>query len=169
LLTQLKSRLGYVGILGNHDGDLLAPKLSALGITMLSNQRLCLGAGAATLELIGLVGVDRLDLNTHWLRSLGPKAPHSARIVLSHYPDQIRKCKFLQPDLFLAGHTHGGQICMPGRTPILRHDDLPRRHWSGIHRAYGTWLVVSRGMGFTALQMRLFCPAEVIEICLRGV
>jgi hypothetical protein len=80
----------------------------------------------------------------------------------------IRSCASLTPDLFLAGHTHGGQICLPGRIPIIRHDSLARRFWLGIHRVHGTWLVVNRGIGFsTALQLRLFCPAEVVEIRLR--
>jgi len=170
LVDGLRSRLGFVTVLGNHDGDLMGPELSAMGVTVLDQQRLRLTAGSATLELIGLVGIDRYDLNRRWLRSIGPKAPNTARIVLSHFPDLIRITEFLKPDLFLAGHTHGGQICLPGRIPILRHDSLPRRLWLGIHRVHGTWLVVNRGTGFsTAMQMRMFCPAEVIEIRLRGV
>jgi hypothetical protein len=168
LVERLKSRLGFVSILGNHDGDLLKLPLSATGISVLNHQCLRLAAATANLEIFGLVGIDRLDLNAHWLRSIGPKPAQTVRIVMSHFPDVIRSCASLKPDLFLAGHTHGGQICLPGRIPIVRHDSLPRRYWLGIHRLQGTWLVVNRGIGFsTALQLRLFCPAEIIEIRLR--
>jgi hypothetical protein len=168
LVSRLKSRLGFVTILGNHDGDLMGPPLTKLGITLLNQQRLCLGAGSANLEIIGLVGVDRFDLNQQWLRSIGPKQPRTVRIMMSHFPDLIRPCAFLRPDIFLAGHTHGGQVCLPGRIPIIRHDSLDRRFWLGIHRIQDMWLVVNRGLGFsTSLKLRLFCPAEVIEIRLR--
>jgi uncharacterized protein len=87
---------------------------------------------------------------------------------LSHYPDIVRETRFLNPDLFLAGHTHGGQICLPGKIPIFKHDSLPRPICSGIHRAFDSWLVVNRGFGFSWLAVRMFCPAEVIEIRLRS-
>jgi predicted MPP superfamily phosphohydrolase len=119
-------------------------------------------------EIIGVAGVDRLDLDMPFLRGLGPKAENSVRISLSHFPDILRKTQFLQSDLFLCGHTHGGQICLPGGIPLLRHDSLPRRFCTGIHHVMGAWLIANRGLGYSSrLQLRLFCPAEVIEIRLR--
>jgi len=166
LFEKLNARLGVIGILGNHDGDLLAPALARFKhLTMIDHRRLLLTSGDASLELIGLAGVDRRDLDKRWMRSLGTKPPGSVRIVLSHYPDSILLSQYLQPDLFLAGHTHGGQICLPGRTPIFRHDSLQREYCHGVHRAFGTWMVVNRGFGFSSmLPLRLFCPAEIIEI-----
>ena len=167
LVNSLKSRLGAVTILGNHDGDLLGPPLASLNVTLIDHRRLALHSGSATLELIGIAGVERKDFDREFLQSLGNKPPNTVRIALSHYPDLIRRSRFLGADLFLAGHTHGGQVCLPGRIPILRHDSLPANLIHGIHRAYDTWLVVNRGLGFSALPIRLFCPAEVIEITLR--
>jgi uncharacterized protein len=167
LVNSLKSRLGAVTILGNHDGDLLGPPLASLNVTPIDHRRLTLHSGSATLELIGIAGVERRDFDREFLQSLGNKPPNTVRIAMCHYPDLIRRCRFLGADLFLAGHTHGGQVCMPGRVPIIRHDSLPARLIHGIHRAYDTWLVVNRGLGFSALPIRLFCPAEVIEIHLR--
>jgi hypothetical protein len=165
LVNQMNARLGFVGILGNHDGDLLGAALGELKITLIDHRRLCLTSGNATLELIGVAGVDRQDLDLPFLRSIGPKAPGAVRIALSHYPDSLRKTQFLDWDLFLCGHTHGGQVCLPGGYPLMRHDSFPRRLCTGIHRAYGTWLVANRGLGYSSrLQLRLFCPAEVIEI-----
>ena len=89
------------------------------------------------------------------------------RIVLAHYPDLITSSAAMRPDLYLAGHTHGGQICLPGGRAILTHDHLPRHLCKGAHElGDGTCLVVNRGLGFATIPLRMFCPAEVIEIVL---
>jgi predicted MPP superfamily phosphohydrolase len=167
LLPRLTSRLGTFAVLGNHDGDLVGPPLAGCGITFVDHRRLVMESGAAAIELIGLPGVDRLDLDLPWVNSLPQKDPAALRIVLCHYPDILPKVAQLQPDLYLAGHTHGGQVALPNRLPILRHDSLPRRLCSGSHRAFGTVLVANRGFGFSSpLPLRMFCPAEVVEIVL---
>ena len=119
----------------------------------------------AAIDVIGLPGVDRADLDARFLRSIPPHEPGSVRIVLSHFPDAIRRVEGLAADIFLAGHTHGGQICFPGGHPLASHDSLPNRFARGIHRFGNSWLVVNRGFGFSSkLQMRMFCAAEAIEI-----
>lgn len=168
LLSGVKSRLGTFAILGNHDGNFLAAPISDLDATIIDNRRLVLSDGEASIELIGLPGVDRHDLDLRLLRSYSSEEPGSVRIVLSHFPDLLPRVSFLQPDLYLAGHTHGGQICLPWKRPIIRHDSLPRRMCQGIHRAFGTWMVVGRGFGFSSrMMLRLFCPAEINEIVLK--
>jgi predicted MPP superfamily phosphohydrolase len=88
------------------------------------------------------------------------------RIVLSHYPDLFAFARSLHPDLYLAGHTHGGQICPPGERALLTHDTLPRPMAKGAHEINGSCLFVNRGFGFTTIPLRVFCPAEVVEIVL---
>jgi len=168
LLDQLKTRLGCFAIPGNHDGALCRGPLAQLPVTMVDHRRLLLPVGGATLEIIGLGGITRREIDLPFIQSIGAKPPRSVRIVLSHFPDHLRRVAFLEPDLFLCGHTHGGQVCFPGRFPLLRHDSLPRRLFRGIHYTGGTWLVPNRGLGFSGIvPFRLFCPAEVIEIRLR--
>jgi predicted MPP superfamily phosphohydrolase len=106
-------------------------------------------------------------LDVDFVNSIPARRSGALRIVLSHFPDQLLRTRSLAPDLFLAGHTHGGQICLPGGWPILRHDSLPRRLCKGIHQVEKTWLVVGRGLGTTNLHIRLFCPPEVLEIQLK--
>jgi predicted MPP superfamily phosphohydrolase len=74
----------------------------------------------------------------------------------------------LDADFFLAGHTHGGQICLPGGWPLITHDRMPRRYSKGIFRFDGTWYIVSRGFGFAGVPVRINCPAEVAEITTVG-
>jgi predicted MPP superfamily phosphohydrolase len=165
-LSQVTSRLGVFGILGNHDGDLLASRLGAMRLTLINGRTARLESDAAAVELIGLPGVHRRDLSPQFISGIAPKRPADLRIVLSHYPDAIRKLSALQPDIVMAGHTHGGQVCLPGGFAPLTHDSLPRRLCSGIHRYEGSWLVISRGMGFATWRIRTFCPAEVIDLTL---
>ena len=157
--------IGTFGIVGNHDGDLVAARLEAIGVTPLDGKR-------ATLELVDLIGVAGTDR----LETVNPAAvddldrdPGKLTIALSHYPDQIRRLDRLSPDVCLSGHTHGGQICVPwvGKPkPLIWHDSLPMQMAAGIHRFGESWLVVSRGVGTTSLPIRFFCPAEAVEITL---
>jgi len=100
-----------------------------------------------------------------------PRADGALRIALNHFPDTIHSLlpPPIAPDVILSGHTHGGQICLPGGVPIIKHTWLPRRLVSGIHRFGDTWLVIGRGFGFAKWQVRTFCPAEVIELRLTSI
>ncbi|CAN5520926.1 hypothetical protein BH10PLA1_BH10PLA1_13990 [soil metagenome] len=169
LASHLAAPLGCFSILGNHDGDLLGPYLRDTPITVIDNDSRRLPVGDAAIELIGLPGVHRGDLSPDVLAAFPPKSPGSLRIVLSHYPDHVRKVSTLHADIMLTGHTHGGQICLPGGVPIVRHDSLPRRYCKGIHCVNDLWLVVSRGFGFAGgVNVRMFCPAEVIVLTFRS-
>lgn len=169
LFSALKSRLGTFAILGNHDGDLLPLHIEDIPLTLINDRRLCLTETSAPIELIGLPGVDRKDMeHSTLLSTLLPRQPGTLRIILSHYPDLWHMARPHRPDLYLAGHTHGGQVCLPNGRPILRHDSMPHTHCRGIHRMDDCWYVVNRGLGFGKYRVRLFCPAEVMELELVG-
>ena len=143
-----------VGVNGNHDGPLVAARLAAHGLVD-ADGRL---ARLDCCDVLGLPGHKRggwADVDD--LRRDGDRP----LIALGHYPDEVRRLDRLAPDLYLAGHTHGGQICLPGGRPILTHDSLPRHMAAGVHRVGGTWLAVSRGIGTTRLPVRLFAPPEI--------
>jgi uncharacterized protein len=162
----LNARLGIWGILGNHDGDLLAPHIIDFRLNLLNRARTILETNDDAIELIGTPGVHRWDLDDEFLTALPPRDPDRPRIVLQHYPDQIRRTEALGADIVFAGHTHGGQCCLPGGIPIITHDSLPRRFASGVHRFGRSWMIVGRGLGYASLPMRTFCPGQVMEILL---
>ncbi len=182
ILTSLKSRYGAFSVLGNHDSDLLLPRFQDWGVTALHRKTIILDLPVGRLRLVGLPGVSPHDyeheLQAEKQRETGANAgirsanakPHrddELRIVLSHYPVHVRKVGHLAPHVFLAGHTHGGQVCLPGGVAIITHSKLERPYHRGIHRINDTWLVVNRGFGFATLPIRLFCPAEVIHLEIR--
>lgn len=162
----LRANLGVFAILGNHDGPDFAPSLAKTHIPLLDGERRTLDVNGATVELIGLPGWKRKHLPPDFADAIPPPPTdgRTLRIVLSHFPDHLRRTAALRPHLFLAGHTHGGQCCLPGGIPLIKHDSLPRRYCSGVHRVGDTWLVVGRGFGATTLPLRVFCPPEVVEV-----
>lgn len=168
LVAGFRARLGCFGTLGNHDLYHFAPHLNGTNVTLLEGARRLIPIGDANIELIGFPGVDRTDLTEDFLRTIPPRGARTLRVVMSHYPCHLPRAEPLAPDLFLTGHTHGGQVCLPGGRPILTHCRLPRRLTRGIHRVGLTWLVVNHGLGFSGLPLRVLCPSEVLELTLRA-
>jgi predicted MPP superfamily phosphohydrolase len=167
LVTELRARHGQLAILGNHDRLIDPANYNATPVRYIDGQRLLVNHQGAQLEIIGVPGPDRDDCPADFGKDFSPKTTGIPRIILSHYPDHLRRLKVLKTDIYLSGHTHGGQACLPGRVPIQRHDSLPMRYFKGVHRLYDTWLFVSRGFGFSTFNFRAFCPSEVIEVVLR--
>ena len=165
--TGLSAPAGVFAILGNHDGDLVAAHLTRCGVQLVNRRIATICYRDTPVEVLGAPGVLRDDLDDGFAELVPSRSRGSLRILMTHFPDTMRQLAILKPDLVLTGHTHGGQVCLPGGIPVLRHDTLPRHLCSGVHRAFDTWLVIGRGLGFATHQIRLFCPAEVIELELR--
>ena len=93
-------------------------------------------------------------------------------LLLYHSPDLIREAAGHQVDLYLAGHTHGGQWCLPGFGAILTSSRFWKRYEAGLYREGDTTLYVSRGLGmegFGTPRARILCPPEVVEVVITGM
>lgn len=191
-LKHLQSRAGIYAVLGNHDISQpgskaeIATALTSIGIHVLWNE-IAYPLGQA-LPLVGLAD--------YWSREFKLKpvmnklATETPRIVLSHNPDTAQLLKHWRVDLQLSGHTHGGQITIPGvgpvvtlykkirrsmpkpvrrRVPFMQKDCakvVRRWEWAqGFHQVGENQLYVNRGLG-TYFPGRLFCPPEVTVITL---
>ena len=190
-LRKLQSRLGIYAVLGNHDLEHDRSKteitnaLSQVGIQVLWNQ-IAYPFGQE-LPIVGLADFWSREFNLAVLSQLDEATP---RIVLSHNPDSAVRLQAWRVDLQLSGHTHGGQVVIPGLGPIptwyqqIRrnvpkslHRWIPYmregrfrvvRHWEwaqGLHAVGTNQLYVNRGLG-TFPPGRLFCPPEVTVITL---
>ena len=82
-------------------------------------------------------------------------------LLVAHSPDILLRPQSRRARLIFAGHTHGGQVCLPLLGALVTHTRLGRRFIEGVHRLDDTVLVVSRGVGVTRLPIRLLCPPEV--------
>ena len=190
-LKNLESRYGVYAILGNHDICYPSSKseitnaLTNVGINVLWNQ-IAYPVGEK-LPLVGLADFYAKEFNPEAIMNqLDSTTP---RIVLSHHPDTAEILKKWRVDLQLSGHSHGGQIVIPGlgpamiyyakivkkipkkirrKLPFLRKTHSILRHWQwsqGLHKVGNNQLYVNRGLG-TYFPGRLFCPPEVTIITL---
>ena len=82
-------------------------------------------------------------------------------ILLSHAPEVFRQAAHADFNLMLSGHTHGGQICLPGSIPIKLEAVLPRRMGSGAWRYNDMIGYTSVGAGSSVVPVRLNCPPEI--------
>jgi predicted MPP superfamily phosphohydrolase len=87
-------------------------------------------------------------------------------VVLSHSPDQWRWAKNMGFDLMLAGHTHGGQVCLPVIGPIIAPSRFGVRYAGGVFDLGGLAMQVSRGIS-GAEPLRWNCPPELCQLTLR--
>ncbi len=191
-LKHLQSNAGIYAVLGNHDlcyqqsKAKITAALTSIGIHVLWNE-IAYPLGQE-LPVVGLADYWSWEFKIKPVMSrLDPQTP---RIVLSHNPDTARVLKKWRVDLQLSGHTHGGQIILPGIGPAVAfyktlRRNLPKsarrwvpcmqqdwvkvvRHWEwaqGFHYVGKNQLYVNRGLG-TYLPGRLFCPPEVTVITL---
>jgi predicted MPP superfamily phosphohydrolase len=166
-LRTLRARDGVIAILGNHDYDHDATKVSAwlhsVGARVLVNECVVVERGDAQL---GIGGVDdwthgRID-PAGGCASLAPDIP---RVVLSHNPDGVLElARDVRTDLVVAGHTHGGQIVLPWLGAPARHCTVCDAHSaSGWVARSPVPLYVTTGVG-VVLPLRINCPAEVLVI-----
>jgi uncharacterized protein len=154
------------GVLGNHDTIQMVPGMEAMGIRMLLNECEEIARGG---ERIYLAGIDdahffRVD-NIEKAASQIPKDAFS--ILLSHTPEIYRQAAHANFNLMLCGHTHGGQLCLPGSIPIKLEAVLPRRMGAGRWQYHNMGGYTSVGAGSSVVAVRLNCPPEITLHCLR--
>jgi len=148
------------GVLGNHDTIKMVPGLEAMGIRILLNECEAIARGD---QRIHLAGVDdahfyRMD-NIEKAAMQIPDGEFS--ILLSHTPEIFRQAAHANFNLMLSGHTHGGQICLPGSVPITLESSLPRRMGAGAWQYHDMTGYTSVGAGSSVVPVRLNCPPEI--------
>jgi uncharacterized protein len=147
-------------VLGNHDTIRMVPDLEAMGILMLLNECAVISRGK---EKIYLAGVD----DAHYFRvdniekAIADVPDDGFSILLSHTPEIYRQAAHAGFNMILSGHTHGGQICLPGSIPITLDSVLPRYMGSGSWRYGNLCGYTSVGVGCSVVPVRLNCPPEI--------
>ena len=148
------------GVLGNHDTIQMVPALEAMGIRMLMNECEVI---ARDDQCIYLAGVD--DAHFYRMDNIEKAAleiPEGAfSILLSHTPEIYRQAAHAHFALMLSGHTHGGQLCLPGSIPIMLEAVLPRHMGAGRWQYNEMTGYTSVGAGSSVVPVRLNCPPEI--------
>jgi hypothetical protein len=165
LCTQISQPI--FGVFGNHDSIRMLPGMESLGVRMLLNE--CAELRRES-DVIYLVGID----DAHYYRvdnialAAAEVPPGSVSILLSHTPEIYRQAAHGGFDLMLCGHTHGGQICLPGGVPLTLDSRCPRYMGAGAWRYRDMQAYTSVGAGTCIVPVRLNCPPEVVIHHLRA-
>jgi len=168
LLRDLRSHLGSFAVLGNHDvaadAHFITQALEAQGISVLRNRSQVIERKQARLWLCGLDSVYRHPQLDQALREV----PTNDCVVLCvHEPDFADKASRYPVDLQLSGHSHGGQIWIPGiGAPWL--PAYARKYPRGRYQVGGLPLYTNIGLGTISIPMRVNCIPEVTLITLRA-
>jgi len=137
------------------------------GVEFLCNTTARVSIRGATLTILGLD--DPVEGRPDPMAALAGVGARDVAVWVLHgpgYVDELPKSVAPRPALFLAGHTHGGQIRLPGITPVLPVGS--GRFVAGWYRDTVAPLYVSRGIGTVFVPARLFCPPELPVFSLRS-
>ena len=175
LLRDMPKGKRAFAVLGNHDyyaltrhtalNDVpqLLSSISEAGITLLRND-------AVYLREFGLhlVGFDDPVSGRCQVDEAIVDVPDGApTLALAHTPDVVDQLFGWQPELLLAGHTHGGQIVLPIVGPVVRVTKAPRSIASGFHNYKDVPVYVTRGVGCSGINLRVGCAPELVSITFR--
>lgn len=150
-----------VCVLGNHDPIEMTPALESSGYRVLLNESLVLRRGGASLCFAGID--DPVIFETHDVGKALAEAPSGVvKVLLSHSPRVWKEAEAAGVSLLLAGHTHGGQICLPGGRMVKLNEPPPVRLHKGSWRVGNMMGYTSCGCGASGVACRLNCPSEVV-------
>ena len=161
LLAPLHAPHGVFAILGNHDDDKDMPAaLARKGFTVLKDQRTRITVHGEALEMVGIRFWTRRPAEmTRVLRDAKDTV-----LLLAHDPRRLTEASQLNIPVVLSGHTHGGQVLLPGVGAVAKAARFPIL--AGTGHQENTSIFVSRGIGTVYVPVRFNCPPEVALVTL---
>jgi len=148
------------GVLGNHDTIRMVPDIERMGVAMLLNECVALERDGHQIHIAGIDDAHFYRVDN--IEKAAERIPYEAfSILLSHTPEIYRQAAHAGFDLLLSGHTHGGQICLPGGIPITLDSNLPRAFGSGAWKYQNMAGYTSVGAGSCIVPVRFNCPPEI--------
>ena len=165
LTAAIPARDGVIATLGNHDVAKMAAAFESIGITVLTNETIALRRDDATIQL---TGID--DVHYYYTPAADAAlraAPEGFKIVIVHSPE-LGGCAAVRGfSLYLCGHTHAGQVCLPGGKPVFTHTVTSRKRVAGLWRVGRMVGYTSAGAGCSGQPLRYFSRGEIALITLR--
>jgi uncharacterized protein len=170
-LSQLSARDGVVAIMGNHDywgdADQVRRMLKKAVVRDLSNDVMTLRRGNERLHIAGLDSYMQMKARFDRVLECLPD-DGAAAILLAHEPDfAYLSAPTGRFDLQLSGHSHGGQVRVPGLMQMVL-PPFARRFIAGLRRVKGMYVYTNRGLGMSGVNMRFNCRPELTVFTLRA-
>jgi uncharacterized protein len=162
-VAALPARSTKIAVLGNHDlwthHDLLEAALERAGAKVLINYAIRLPPPHDDIAILGLD--DPWTGQPDGARALAAAGDARVKLAVSHSPDGFPFVRGQGVRLLLSGHTHGGQIALPGPRPLIVPGKHGKRWPFGLHQEDDITIFVSRGVGASELPIRAFAPPDI--------
>ena len=167
-LRQLREHLtgDVYAVLGNHDSLRMVPGMEAMGYRLLLNEWARITRDGESVYLVGIDDAHYYRVENYH-RAANDVPSDAVSILLSHTPESYQHAAHAGFNLMLCGHTHGGQICLPGGIPVITDADSPRSLARGFWKYHDMIGYTSAGAGSCIVDVRLNCPPEISLLRLR--
>ena len=162
LAKYLEAPMGTFAVLGNHDTYLMAQYEKETGVELLINESVEIEHQGVKILITGTD--DPFNYYTESALLALETKKYGFKIALVHTSELARTAAENGYDLYLCGHTHGGQICLKENMPILSHQFEGKEFNNGLWQIDKMNGYTSRGAGVSGMPVRVNCPAEVTVI-----
>ncbi|MEE8398034.1 MAG: metallophosphoesterase, partial [Desulfobacterales bacterium] len=162
IVQTVAAKDGIIAVLGNHDTCKMVPGMENMGITVLANETITLHRQG---DILTVTGIDdpHYYYTDHAIQALDE--PHANfKIALVHSPELADVAADRGYHLYLCGHTHAGQICLPGGFPIITHLHTGGKYARGLWRHSEMIGYTSSGCGTVGIPIRFNCKSEIALI-----
>jgi len=167
IVKAVRARYGVWGVLGNHDPGEILFDLEKMGVNMLLNEYRMLEVNGCSLLI---AGTD----DTHYYpdpaqeQSLIESPEADFKMAFIHTPELYREAAVSGFDLYLCGHTHGGQIALPNGKPIITHSRAPHPMNNGLWQYQGMTGYTTTGVGVSGIPVRYNTQGELVKFTLKS-
>lgn len=168
VVGRLHAPLGVYAVIGNVDRLLFVQKAFAgLDVHFLDNEVVRIPQAGERFALLGLKYSSDLNGRNTLSRLMRQVPSNDFTVLLYHTPDLAYAARDAQVNLYLAGHTHGGQVRLPFYGALVTLSKYGKTFEAGLYQVGSTTLYVNRGIGMSgdfAPRLRFLCPPEVLSI-----
>jgi predicted MPP superfamily phosphohydrolase len=161
----VNARDGIYAVPGNHDTQAMSEDIEKRGIRLLTNETAAIVRDGQPLYIIGVD--DPHDYHTEDAINCLKQNRAGFRLLLAHTPELYSQAAKSGIHLYLCGHAHGGQICLPGGYPLMTFLDTGKRFYRGVWRHRDMIGHTSAGCGTSKIPVRFNCMPEVTLLTLK--
>ncbi len=159
IVASIRHRDGILATLGNHDTFRMVEPFEEMGITLLANESIKIVRNDTSITITGLD--DAYYYYTDQSVTALEEAPDGFKIALVHSPSLFDGAAANGYSLYLTGHTHGGQISLPGGIPVIRHLRHGRRYYRGLWQYRDMTGYTGQGVGTVGIPVRFNTRSEI--------
>ncbi len=164
VFKNIRTRHGIYGVLGNHDTYQMVFHQNELGIQFLIDESVVLKQNGSQIIITGTD--DPFRFFTNQAIDAMEESGSGFKIAVVHTSELVDTAISNEFSLYLCGHTHGGQVCLPGGIPIITHQYEGRKYYRGLWQLNGLTGYTNEGCGVSGIPVRFNSRGEVVKIIL---